>query len=157
MSEYQNESAPVDDWSEWQAAYEEKPVEVTASLARTFAEQAAAEAAQRYAVDPNAIAADVLTRAHELNAIAEQTRQAEEEARVLDRSMSAAFGADWASASGEVARRLTTDEQLQAEWNKARDAQDRLDLLEREFKVVQSQPSRRWREIASAPDHKLGL
>lgn len=151
--EYDGEEFAADPWEPWNAALEANP----AAAQWELAQHAAAQATQQNAVDPNAIAADVLARAHEMQMLQQQNETADFEARQLDRSLSAAYGEDWVRRSGEVAHRLATDEALQKEWEKARDSQERLELLDREYQAVKSQPSKVFKEIMDAPSGRLGL
>ena len=155
MSDFEYEVAAEEDpWAGWQASYDSNPVETTAALAASYAQQAAAQ----YAVDPNQVAAEALVALEQLQRNQAEAQALEYEARQIDRSMSAEYGSSWNEHSDAVAQRLATDEELQAAWSKARNAQERLDLVDREFQALsEADRMAKFRQIMNAPSGRLGL
>jgi hypothetical protein len=121
-----------DGWDEWNAAYEQNPVETAAALARAYAHEAVAQ----NHVDPSLIATQAALQVEQLRQNAEATQRQEREAQDIDRSMAAEYGRSWADHSAYVGERLAGDEDLQKEWAAKPSTYDRLQLIDRIYNEV---------------------
>jgi hypothetical protein len=121
-------------WNELSAQYEEDPAATAARLAQAYAAQEVAAQMP----DPVQLATAAASAVNQLNAQAHEAQQLAQETSLLDRSMSAEYGAEWANLAPKVGARLAARQDLAAAYDQTTDANERLQILDQVFQEVRA-------------------